>query len=132
MYVKSLCVSLTHRAEVEEQRQLSAAGQASVGLAQFIEERVGAGLERRETSHGRVFQQTGTQRDGLRRRPGFKHLNIERAALLDFKRNESLHSQVVKKKGLLSRDLNLNQQLHNYHFHEFTLRTGHWLCLKHS
>ena len=69
--------SLTNRAEVEEQGQLSAAGQAGAGLAQLVEEGVGAGLQRGQPRHGRVLQQARAQGDGLCGRAGLKHLGEE-------------------------------------------------------
>lgn len=46
-------------AEVEEEGQFSAAGQAGAGLAQLIKEGVRAGLQRGQPGDWRVFQQAG-------------------------------------------------------------------------
>ena len=70
--------SLTNRAEVEEQGQVSAAGQAGAGLVQFVEEGVGAGLQRGQPGHRRVLQQARAQGDGLCGRAGLKHLRGRR------------------------------------------------------
>ena len=51
--------SLTDGAEVEEQGQVSAAGQAGAGLAQLVEEGVRAGLQRGQPGDRRVLQQAG-------------------------------------------------------------------------
>lgn len=67
--------SLTCGAEVEEQRQLSAAGQSCVGLSQLVEEGVRAGLEGREPGGRGVLQQPGAQRDGFWRSAGLEHLD---------------------------------------------------------
>lgn len=62
------------RAEVEEEGQVSPAGQAGAGLAQLVEEGVGTGLQRGQPGHRRVLQQAGAQGDGLRGRARLKHL----------------------------------------------------------
>ena len=64
----------TGGAEVEEQRQVSPAGQTGVGLAEFIEEGVRAGFEGGEACGGGVLQQAGAQGDGLGRGARLKHL----------------------------------------------------------
>lgn len=78
---------LTDRAEVEEERQFPAAGQARVGLAQLLKESVRTRLQRRQPGHWRVFQQSGAQGDGLRWGARLEHLmgqgaNRESKALL--------------------------------------------------
>lgn len=46
-------------AEVEEEGQVSPAGQTGAGLAQLVEEGVGAGLQRGQPGDWRVLQQAG-------------------------------------------------------------------------
>lgn len=70
----SRATKLTNGAEVEEEWQFPPAGQAGVGLAQLLEEGVRARLQRRQPGHGRVFQQSGAEGDGLRGGAGLKHL----------------------------------------------------------
>lgn len=65
---------LTNGTEVEEEWQFSAAGQAGVGLAQLIEESMCAGLQRRQPRHWCIFQQSGTESDGLRWGTRLKYL----------------------------------------------------------
>lgn len=65
---------LTNRTEVEEERQFSSAGQAGVGLAQFIEEGVRTCLQGRQPRHRRVFQQSRAEGNGLWWGTRFKHL----------------------------------------------------------
>lgn len=73
---------LTNGTEVEEERQFSSAGQAGVGLAQFIEEGVCTCLQRWEPGHGCVFQQSRAEGDGLWWGTGFKHLMGQREQTL--------------------------------------------------
>lgn len=65
---------LTNGTEVEEERQFSAAGQAGVGLAQLVEESMRACLQRRQSRHWCVFQQSGAEGDGLRWGTRLEHL----------------------------------------------------------
>lgn len=54
-----------NRAEVEEERQFSSTGQAGVGLAQLVEEGMRTCLQRRQSGHGCVFQQSRAEGNGL-------------------------------------------------------------------
>lgn len=69
---------LTDGTEVEEQWQFSSAGQASVGLAQLIEEGVRTCLQGRQPGHRRVFQQSRAEGNGLWWGTRLKHLTEER------------------------------------------------------
>lgn len=79
--VAVLSVQLTHGAKVEELGKFSPVGETGIGLAQLIEESMCAGLQRWETRHRCVLQQTRAQWDGFRRSSRLKHLTNATVAL---------------------------------------------------
>jgi len=66
--------------EVEEGRQVAAVGQLVVGLAELVEEGVGAGLEGRDARGGRVLEQLAGEVDGLGRGARPEHLGVGRSS----------------------------------------------------
>lgn len=64
------------RTEIEEWGEWAVVGELGSVTSQFIEEAVGAGLQRGQPRGRSVLQQAGAERDGLRRRSRFEHLGV--------------------------------------------------------